>query len=122
MKRILAVTLIILSLMLTACDWMHGTAETTEMTESSETSAETLYVATREYFENLPKSYSLEQIESEIGPSARVGSGIIYFVWHLDDGTMAYVVFSSEAIVRIYIVDGDKSELIYNKYTDKEAS
>ena len=79
---------------------------------------------TREYFENLDKESSLEEIVEEIGPYGIDGSGILYHVWHLNDGTKAKIVFNSGGkIVRIYIVGNDNddddsnddSELIYKR-------
>ena len=71
----------------------------------------------REYFENLDKESSLEEIVKEIGNYGLAGSGIIYHVWKLDDGSEARVTFDSqERIVRIYIHDKENSELIYDRY------
>ena len=71
---------------------------------------------TREYFENLDKEISLEEIVEEIGPYGISGSGILYHVWKLNDGTRAEIVFNSEGkIVRIYINGDDNSELIYRR-------
>ncbi|MBO4921318.1 MAG: hypothetical protein J5372_05325 [Lachnospiraceae bacterium] len=71
----------------------------------------------REYFENLDKESSLEEIVKEIGNYGLAGSGIIYHVWKLDDGSEARVTFDSqERIVRIYIHDKENPELIYNRY------
>ncbi|MBR4781915.1 MAG: hypothetical protein IK014_11250 [Lachnospiraceae bacterium] len=71
----------------------------------------------REYFENLDKESSLEDIVKEIGNYGLAGSGIIYHVWKLDDGSEARVTFDSqERIVRIYIHDKENSELIYDRY------
>ena len=71
---------------------------------------------TREYFENLDKESSLEQIVEDLGPYGISGSGILYHVWHLNDGTRAEVVFDSKGnIVRIYIIGDENSELIYER-------
>ena len=73
-------------------------------------------ITSREYFENLDKESSLEDIVEEIGPYGIRGSGIIYHVWKLDDGTEAHVVFNSKGkIEMIYIIDGDNSERIYKR-------
>ena len=70
--------------------------------------------ASREYFENLDKDFSLEDIVKDIGRYGITGSGILYHVWHLDDGSKALVVFDSKGrIVRIYIQSDDKEELLY---------
>jgi hypothetical protein len=70
--------------------------------------------ASREYFENLDKDSSLEDIVKDIGRYGIKGSGILYHVWHLDDGSEALVVFDSKGrIVRIYIQSDDKEELLY---------
>ena len=72
--------------------------------------------ASREYFENLDKDSSLEDIVEDIGKYGVEGSGILYFVWHLDDGTKARVVFDSKGrIVMIYIVGQNRSERIYKR-------
>lgn len=71
---------------------------------------------TRVYFENLDKESSLEQIVEDLGPYGISGSGILYHVWHLNDGTRAEVVFDSKGnIVRIYIIGDENSELIYER-------
>jgi hypothetical protein len=71
---------------------------------------------TREYFETLDKESSLEDIVADLGNYGIEGSGILYHVWHLDDGTEAKVVFDSEGrIVMIYIVSEDQSERIYKR-------
>ncbi len=78
---------------------------------------------TREYFENLDKDSSLEDIVADIGPYGVKGSGIIYHVWKLNDGTEAHVVFDSKGkIVMIYIIGDDNSERIYKREYDKESA
>ena len=72
--------------------------------------------ASREYFENLDKDSTLEDIVEDIGTYGVEGSGILYFVWHLEDGTKAKVVFDSKGrIVLIYIVSQLYSERIYKR-------
>ena len=62
--------------------------------------------ATREYFENLDPETRLEDIVRDIGMFGIEGSGIWYFVWHLDDGSAAKVVFNSRGeIIMIYIAE-----------------
>ena len=71
---------------------------------------------TREYFEKLDKDSSLEDIVADIGPYGVKGSGIIYYVWKLNDGTEAHVVFDSKGkIVMIYIMGEDYSDRIYKR-------
>ena len=73
-------------------------------------------VASRAYFENLDKDSSLEDIVEDIGQYGVEGSGILYFVWQLDDGSEAKVVFDSKGrIVLIYIVSQIRSERIYKR-------
>ena len=74
---------------------------------------------TREYFENVNKDYQLEQMVQEIGPGGISGSGILYFSWKLEDGSTAYVVFSSYGIERVSIDSEDGSELIYNRRAEE---
>lgn len=73
---------------------------------------------TREDFENINKEYRFDTIIEELGqPSSIEGSGIIYFVWNLTDGTKAYVCFSSDdKIERIEIITpGESNELLYKR-------
>ena len=73
-------------------------------------------LATREYFENLDKESCLEDIVEDIGQYGVKGSGILYHVWQLDDGTEARVVFDSKGrIVMIYIGNENGSERIYKR-------
>ena len=72
--------------------------------------------ATREYFENLDKESRLEDIVENIGNYGIEGSGILYFVWLLDDGSTAKTVFDSNGrIVMIYISGEYGSERIYER-------
>ena len=78
--------------------------------------AENTKVATREYFENLDKESKLDDIVAEVGNYGIKGSGILYHVWKLDDGTEADLVFDSKGrITMIYIIDGENSERIYKR-------
>lgn len=80
-------------------------------------------IITREYFEQLDKERSRDEIIDEIGRYGVEGSGIIYHIWHLSDGTKAAVVFdSSGKIVRIYIQGNGTSEMIYERYPKTEES
>ena len=72
---------------------------------------------TREYFENLDKESSLNKIVEELGPCGYAGSGIIYHIWQLNDGTEARVTFDSKGkIAMIYIAGDDNNvERIYKR-------
>ena len=70
---------------------------------------------TREYFENVDKDYHEEALIRELGPAGMVGSGIIRFTWTLDDGSVAYVIFSSYGIEEITIKGENGSEKIYDR-------
>ena len=101
--RTALITVIIL-LSLTACAKSQSVSDDPDMKP------------TREYFENLDKDSSLEDIVADIGPYGVKGSGIIYHVWKLNDGAEAHVVFDSkDRIVMIYIVGDDQSERIYKR-------
>ena len=70
----------------------------------------------RSFFENLDKDSSLEEIVGQIGACGYEGSGIIYHVWMLDDGSKAELVFNSKGKIEfIYIVSDDSSERIYDR-------
>ena len=72
--------------------------------------------ATREYFENLDKESRLQDIVEVAGDYSIEGSGILYFVWQLDDGSRAKTVFdSSGRIAMIYIAGENGSERIYKR-------
>ena len=71
---------------------------------------------TREYFENLDKETRLQTIVEQVGKYGIGGSGILYFTWLLDDGSMAKVVFDSTGrIVMIYISGENGNERIYER-------
>ena len=70
---------------------------------------------TREYFENLDKNSTLEQITAEIGSYGVRGSGIIQFVWPLDDGSYASVIFNSSGKIERITIDGDNGGVIYER-------
>ena len=75
---------------------------------------------TREYFEHLDKDSSLQDIVKEIGQFGFEGSGIVWFVWHLDDGSRAKVLFNSmDRIEMIYIAGENGSERIYKREHQK---
>ncbi len=72
--------------------------------------------ATREYFENLDKESRLQDIVEVAGDYSIEGSGILYFVWQLDDGSRAKTVFDSNGrIAMIYIAGENGSERIYKR-------
>lgn len=82
---------------------------------ASVSSAERVPV-TREYFENLDKESRLQDIVEDAGNYSVEGSGILYFVWPLDDGSRAKTVFDSEGrIAMIYIVGETGSERIFKR-------
>ena len=71
---------------------------------------------TREYFEDLDKESSLQDIVEYAGNYGIEGSGILYFVWPLDDGSRVKVEFDSQGrIAMIYIVGENGSERIYER-------
>lgn len=71
---------------------------------------------TRDYFENLDKESSLQDIVETAGNYSIEGSGILYHVWPLNDGSRAKIVFdSSGRIVMIYIAGENGSERIYKR-------
>ena len=71
---------------------------------------------TREYFENLDKESRLQDIAEAAGDYSIEGSGILYFVWRLDDGSRVKTVFdSSGRIAMIYIAGENGSERIYKR-------
>ena len=78
---------------------------------------------TREYFEDLDKESSLQEIVENAGNYSIEGSGILYHVWPLNDGSRAKVVFDSEGrIAMIYIACENGSERIYKREYQKTGS
>lgn len=73
----------------------------------------------REYFVNVDKDHTYEEIIADIGNCNGVkGSGIITYIWTLNDGT-AHVIFDSSGHIEwITIQDKGKDtfELIYDRY------
>ena len=111
-KISLALITVTIVLSLTACGKLQAVSEDTV----TDNGADFAMNRTREYFENLDKDSSLEDIVADIGPYGVKGSGIIYHVWKLNDGTEAQVVFDSKGrIVMIYILGDDYSERIYKR-------
>ena len=78
--------------------------------ESDCNSVETLLPATVEYFANVDKNSQPEKVVSEIGPCIMESSEIGLYVWSLDDGSEASVIFSDEGIEEI-IIDSEDSHL-----------
>jgi len=91
-------------------------AETTAESSVEQTTESSSSLPSREFFENLDTESSLEEIVDQIGDYSIEGSGTLYHVWLLDDGSKAKIVFNSEGVIEfIYIVDGDNSERIYDR-------
>ena len=118
MKRLKMSAIILAFLIfLTACneakdpnDNISKDPEVQPITESSRA------LPSRNYFENLDKDSSLDDIVEQIGDCGYEGSGIIYHVWKLDDGSKAKLVFNSEGKIEfIYIVTDDSGERIYDR-------
>lgn len=87
----------------------------TVLLHASLSRAERVY-ASREYFENLDRESSLEDIVAAAGDYYIQGSGIFYFTWPLADGGDAKVVFDSQGrIVMIYLTGENGSEQIYKR-------
>ena len=87
----------------------------TVLLHASLSRAERVY-ASREYFENLDRESSLEDIVAAAGDYYIQGSGIFYFTWPLADGGNAKVVFDSQGrIVMIYLTGENGSEQIYKR-------
>jgi hypothetical protein len=76
-----------------------------------------------EYFINVDKEHTLEEIIADIGyGNGCQGSGIITHVWVLNDGE-AYIVFdSSDHVVSIILTDeeNDTSECIYGRWLEDD--
>lgn len=73
--------------------------------------------ATREYFENVDKSYTIDDIVKEIGNPFKVtGSGISTYHWNLEEGGAVRVKFASDGIMTIYFYkEGEDAEKIYTR-------
>ena len=73
-------------------------------------------LVTREYFENLDKESTLQDIVENAGNYSIEGSGILYFVWPLNDGSRAEIIFDSKGrIFMINIAGENGSERIYER-------
>ena len=78
---------------------------------------------TRDYFENLDKESRLQDIVENAGNYSIEGSGVLYHVWPLNDGSRAKIVFDSKGrIVMIYIVGENGSERIYKREYQESGS
>ncbi len=74
------------------------------------------FLPSRSDFENLDKDSSINEIIEQFGNCGYEGSGIIYHVWMLDDGSKAKLVFNSKGKIEfIFIVTDDSSERIYDR-------
>ena len=88
----------------------------TERSAVQQIAESTRTLPSRGYFEDLDRDYSLEEIVEQIGECGYEGSGIIYHVWTLDDGSKAKIVFNSDGQIEfICIVTDDSSERIYDR-------
>lgn len=77
----------------------------------------------REFFENLDKDSSLGDIVAAAGNFGIEGSGILYFVWTLEDGSKAKVVFDSQGRIAMIYISGEKgSERIYKRDYEADES
>ena len=102
MKRRIAACLVFFMMFIIA---LHISASAAERTPVS-----------RAYFENLGRESSLQDIVKDAGNYGIEGSGILYFVWPLDDGSRAKIEFDSRGrIVMIYIAGENGSERIYER-------
>lgn len=53
----------------------------------------------------------------EIGPYGTKGSGIVRFVWSINDGSTAEIIFDSYGrIISIYITGDGENEIVYDRY------
>ena len=80
-------------------------------------------LVSREFFENLDKDSSLQEIVENAGNYWIEGSDILYYVWPLNDGSRAKVMFDSTGrIVMIYIAGENLSERIYEREYPEDGS
>lgn len=85
------------------------------LNESSESTIETRFPATIDYFTNVDKGYQPENIIEEIGPCSLESSEIGLYVWQLPDGAEASVLFSAVGIQEIIIDSEDEHFLLYDR-------
>ena len=96
---------------------VDNTSEDSATWQITETSGS---LPSRSDFENLDKDSSVEEIIKQFGNCGYEGSGILYHVWMLDDGSKAKLVFNSKGKIEfIYIVADDHSEMIYDRDNGK---
>ncbi len=80
---------------------------------------EDFYERNLEYFINVDREHTFEEIVSDIGYENGVtGSGIFTFIWKLNDGEAHLVFDSSGHIITINIFDEENNthEMIYSRY------
>ena len=74
----------------------------------------------REYFENVDRNHTLKEIFADIGYCSGIeGSGIIRYIWTLNDGTKASVIFDSSGHIEFISIWDEKNqtaEQIYDRY------
>ena len=123
-KNGLLICMIIISvtLLLTGCSSSKkGETATNPAGETGTDSSEEEQIVltpTLEYFENVGKESSIEDIENEIGPFAKSDEeDLKYYIWKLDDGSDAkvYVTPSDEKICRIQIVHKNSEYDLYDR-------
>ncbi len=117
MKRLkISAILLAFVMLITGCSTAVDQNEETTATEALETTETILLLPSRDFFEKLDRDSTLEEIIEQAGEYRLEGDGIVYFVWDLNDGSEAKIVFNSEGIIEfIYIVTDDYSERVYDR-------
>ncbi|MCQ2517763.1 MAG: hypothetical protein MJ119_03290 [Lachnospiraceae bacterium] len=114
MKKLLLVPVIISC---AAMAFLSGcnTANTASGEENTAASSAESVKASRDYFVNVDKSSSLDDVINSIGaPYETTGSGIIKYYWYLEEGGTARVIFDQDGIEYVSIHnDGEESEVLY---------
>ena len=123
-----AATLLAATTLVTGCG--GGLTETTPYSselqyegEPTEYTPETIAVPSREYFENVDKTYSVDDIIREIGgydewDGSRSPVG---FIWHLENGQKAVVHNGKGHVLdSIIITSGNSEELLYIRHNGPE--
>ena len=81
---------------------------------------DTFHERNREYFVNVDKERTHDEIVADIGYENEVkGSGIFTYIWKLCDGKKAQVVFDSSQHIEFITIrddENDSFELIYDRY------
>ncbi len=113
----LSVIVLALAVLFSGCSAAVNTSEQIpEGSEAGQVTESSRSLPAREFFENLDPESSPDDIVEQIGPCGYEGSGIIYHVWMLDDGSKAKLIFNSEGVIEfIYIVSDENSERIYDR-------